>query len=111
VRVALLAFLISFLILPRQRSPTVNWLLPRPNACAAKAGRLFVTAGASKGVRSVRFYDGKRLISKQRRGSEGLFSAPWRTAKARHGRHVLRAVVTDRKGATASATRTVRVCR
>ena len=62
-------------------------------------------------MRSVRFYDGKRLISKQRSGSEGLFSAPWRTAKARHGRHVLRAVVTDRKGATASAPRTVRVCR
>jgi subtilisin family serine protease len=93
------------------KRPTVNWLLPRPNACVAKAERLFVTAGASKGVRSVRFFDGKRLVSKRRDGSEGLFSAPWRTAKAHRGRHVLRAIVTDRNGAAASATRTVRVCR
>ena len=68
-------------------------------------------AGATRGVRSVRFFDGKRLIATERRGSEGLFGAPWRTAKARAGRHVLRAVVTDRRGATASATRPVRVCR
>jgi hypothetical protein len=70
-----------------------------------------VIAGASRGVRSVRFFDGTRLIGTQRSGSEGLFSTPWRTAKARHGRHLLRAVVTDRRGATASATRLVRVCR
>ena len=93
------------------RRPTVNWLLPQPLACAARVERLFVTAGATRGVRSVRFLDGKRLIATERRGSEGLFGAPWRTAKARAGRHVLRAVVTDRRGATASATRAVRVCR
>jgi hypothetical protein len=62
-------------------------------------------------VRSVKFFDGKRLIATERRGSEGLFATPWRTAKARAGRHVLRAVVTDRRGATASGTRRVRVCR
>jgi minor extracellular serine protease Vpr len=89
--------------------PTVTWLLPRPRACAG--GGLFVLAGASHGVRSVKFFDGKRLISTQRQGAEGLFASPWRTAKARAGRHVLRAVVTDRRGATASATRRVRVCR
>ena len=89
--------------------PTLTWLLPRPRACAT--GGLFVLAGASHGVRSVKFFDGKRLIATERRGSEGLFATPWRTAKARAGRHVLRAVVTDRRGATASATRRVRVCR
>jgi hypothetical protein len=89
--------------------PTVTWLLPRPRACAA--GGLFVLAGASHGVRSVKFFDGKHLIATEKRGSEGLFTTRWRTRKARAGRHVLRAVVTDRGGATASATRRVRVCR
>jgi len=55
-------------------------------------------------VRSVKFFDGKRLIATEKRGSEGLFTTPWRTRKARAGRHVLRTVVTDRRGATASAT-------
>ena len=62
-------------------------------------------AGASHGVRSVKFFDGKQLIATEKRGSEGLFTTHWRTRKARAGRHVLRAVVTDRGGATASATR------
>ena len=91
--------------------PTLTWLLPRPLACASKTEALFVTAGASHGVRSVKFFDGKRLISTQRRGAEGLFGAQWHTAKARAGRHVLRAVVTDRRGATAAASRVARVCR
>ena len=56
-------------------------------------------AGASHGVRSVRFLDGKRLIATKRSGSEGLFGAAWHTAKTHAGRHVLRAVVTDRRGA------------
>jgi hypothetical protein len=59
----------------------------------------------------VKFFDGKRLISTQRSGGEGLFGARWRTRKAHAGRHVLRALVTDRRGATAAATRAVRVCR
>jgi len=91
--------------------PTVTWLVPRPLACANKGGNLAVIAGAEHGVRSVKFYDGKRLLGTDRRGSEGLFARPWRIAKARAGRHVLRAVVTDRRGATASATRRARVCR
>ena len=43
--------------------------------------------------------------------SLGLFGAKWRTRKAQPGPHVLRAVATDRRGATAVATRVVRVCR
>jgi hypothetical protein len=91
--------------------PTVTWLLPRPRACVSKVQGLFVTAGASRGVRSVRFFDGKHLIAKRTRGVESLYDTPWRTRKAHHGRHVLRAVVTDRRGRTASALRVVRVCR
>jgi len=62
-------------------------------------------------VRTVKFFDGKRALGTVKRGSEGLFSFQWRTKKAKHGRHVLRAVVTDRRGARAAATRVERVCR
>jgi hypothetical protein len=62
-------------------------------------------------VRSVSFFDGRHKLGTVRHGSEGLFSRQWRTAKAKRGRHVLRAVVTDRRGKTASATRVARVCR
>ena len=91
--------------------PTLTWLLPKPGACVRSQTSLFVVAGARRGVRSVRFYDGRRLIGTVRHGSEGLFGRPWSTAKAKRGRHVLRAVVTDRRGATASARRVVGVCR
>jgi hypothetical protein len=46
-----------------------------------------------------------------KQGVEGLYDAPWRTRKAHRGRHMLRVVVTDRSGRTASAHRLVRVCR
>ena len=91
--------------------PTVTWLLPKTEACAGKAEGLFVTAGSSRGVRSVTFFDGRRRIAKVKQGIEGLYVTPWRTGKAARGKHVLRAVATDRRGATASAKRVVRVCR
>ncbi len=91
--------------------PTLTWLLPRPKACVAKTEPLFVIAGASHGVRSVKFFDGKRRLGTVTHGSEGLFSLQWRTAKAKRGRHVLRVVVSDRRGARAAATRVARVCR
>jgi hypothetical protein len=91
--------------------PTATWLLPRPRACVPKTAGLFVLAGSTRGVRSVTFYDGKHRIAKVKRGFEGLFSTPWRTGKAHRGKHVLRAAVKDRRGATASASRLLRVCR
>jgi minor extracellular serine protease Vpr len=91
--------------------PTITWLLPRPRACVSRVEGLFVTAGSTRGVRSVRFFDGRRLIAKRTEGVESLYDTPWRTRKARRGRHVLRALVTDRRGKTASARRLVRVCR
>jgi hypothetical protein len=72
---------------------------------------LFVTAGSAHGVRSVRFFDGRRLIKNVPEGLESLYDTPWKTAKLQRGRHVLRAVVVDRRGRTASAKRVVRVCR
>jgi hypothetical protein len=77
----------------------------------ARVEPLFVSAGSARGVRSVRFFDGRKKIATVKRGLEGLYDTPWRNAKVRHGRHVLRAVVTDRRGKTASARRLVRVCR
>jgi hypothetical protein len=91
--------------------PTLTWLLPRPKACTAKTEPLFVIAGSSHGVRAVEFFDGKHKLGTVRHGTEGLFSLQWHTAKAKRSRHVLRAVVTDRHGAKAAATRVARVCR
>jgi hypothetical protein len=91
--------------------PTVTWLLPKALGCASKRAGLFVAAGSSRGVRSVQFFDGRRRVSRQRRGIEGLYAAQWKTGKAHRGRHLLRAVVTDRRGARATALRVVRVCR
>jgi subtilisin family serine protease len=91
--------------------PSVTWLLPRPRACVARIEPLFVNAGSSRGVRSVRFLDGKKSIATVKHGIETLYQTPWRTAKAHRGRHVLRAIVTDLRGRTAAASRVVRVCR
>jgi hypothetical protein len=91
--------------------PTVNWLLPKTRACVARVEGLFVTAGSTRGVRKVTFFDGARRIAIVKRGVEGLYDTPWRTRKAHRGRHLLRVVVTDRRGHTASARRLVRVCR
>jgi minor extracellular serine protease Vpr len=91
--------------------PTVSWLLPQPRACVTRTEPLFVTAGSTKRVRNVAFFDGKHRIATVKRGFEGLYDAAWRTRKAHRGKHVLRAVVTDRRGRTGSARRIVRVCR
>ncbi|MDX6507786.1 MAG: minor extracellular serine protease Vpr [Gaiellaceae bacterium] len=91
--------------------PRVTWLLPEARTCVARVEPLFVSAGSARGVRSVRFFDGRKKIATVKHGIEGLYDAQWRAAKARHGRHVLRAVLTDRRGKIAAASRIVRVCR
>ena len=90
-------------------SPVATWLLPARNACVDRREGLVVTAGSTHGIRSVAFYDGRRRLSVQR--GLDLFGMTWRTTKARHGRHVLRVVATDRRGKRAQARRIVRVCR
>ncbi len=91
--------------------PTITWLLPKRNECVTKPAGMIVSAGSRAGVRSVKFFDGKRLIAKRTRGVEGLFVADWKSGKAKRGRHVLRAVVTDRRGRHAQAQKIARVCR
>jgi hypothetical protein len=90
--------------------PTVTWLVPEVNECAAARTPLLVLAGSNGTVRSVRFYDGRKLVATVRRGSVGLYSATWRRGTAAKGRHTLRAVVTDANGRSATAERAVRVC-
>ena len=91
--------------------PTVTWLLPGARACVGKATPLVVAGGSPRGVRSVRFFAGHRRIAKRRGSPLGVYGATWRTKKASRGRHVLRVVLTDRRGRRAQARRVVRVCR
>jgi minor extracellular serine protease Vpr len=92
------------------RGATVTWLTPLARRCAARSVQLLVSAGASKRIRNVQFFDGKRRVRVVKRGVAGLYFTTWRTRSAKRGLHRLRAVV--RAGAQrAEATRVVRVCR
>ena len=91
--------------------PTVTWLLPDRNACAAPRTQLLVTAGSTRKVSGVAFFDGSRKIAVVKRGVLGLYTTIWRTAGARTGKHVLRVLAVDAGGRAAAAKRTLRVCR
>ena len=91
--------------------PVLTWLAPGARTCAARREGLLVAASSTARIRSVRFYDGKRGIATVRRNVAGLYSATWRAGRAAEGRHVLRAVVLDRRGRAFTARRVVRVCR
>ena len=92
------------------KGPSLSWLLPKPRACAARRESLLVSAGSTRPVRSVTFYDGGHKISRELGSFSGIYGTTWKTGKARRGRHVLLAVVRDRRGARAEARRIVRVC-
>ena len=91
--------------------PTLTWLIPRARACVRGPTPLLVSGGSPRGVRSVAFFVGHRRISKQRGTPVGVYATTWRAKKASRGRHVLRAVLTDRRGRRLQARRVVRVCR
>jgi hypothetical protein len=91
--------------------PTLTWLLPKRKACVGKPETLIVSAGSNRKVRSVTFLDGGHRIARQPGSSSGVYAATWKTRKAHRGRHVLVAVVRDRRGRRAEARRIVRVCR
>ncbi|MGE5689744.1 MAG: S8 family serine peptidase, partial [Pseudomonadota bacterium] len=91
--------------------PTVQWLYPDRGECVRGRTGLAVVASSTRRVRSVRFLDGRKPIATVRSGEAGVFTAVWPTAKAKRGRHVLRAVVTDARGRSATAERATRVCR
>jgi hypothetical protein len=92
------------------RGTTVQWLAPSSGACAQSPERLVVAVGSSRGIRSVRFYDGAKPLGSDR-AVAGLAAVDWPTKAARRGVHVLKAVAVDRSGHAVSATRAVRVCR
>ncbi len=91
--------------------PAVTWLVPDQRACAAARTDLVVLAGSTARVRSVRFFDGRRLVATDRTGPADLFTGSWRIRGAKKGAHTLRAVVTDSRGRSAETRRAVRVCR
>ena len=92
-------------------APTIQWLYPERRECAAARTQLVAVGGSTKAIRSVRFLDGRRTIATVRRSTAGLYGTTWRTAGATKGRHVLRAVIRDAAGRTATAERVVRICR
>ena len=96
---------------PAVNRPAVSWILPRRNACLAARQRLQVVASSSAVISSVGFFDGNRQIARVRRNVAGIYTLNWRTARARQGRHVLRAVASDVRGRESAATLQVRICR
>jgi subtilisin family serine protease len=90
--------------------PTLTWLVPETNACATGPQPLLVVASSNVALRSVQFFDGTRRVATDNSGAAGLYDATLRIARLAKGRHTLRAVVTDARGRSAAATRTIRVC-
>ncbi len=93
------------------RGTTATWLLPRGRGCVRGNQGLLVVANTTGRIQRVRFLDGKRPITTVTKGTSGLYTALWRTRKARHGRHRLRAVVESARGRDAVASRVVRLCK
>jgi hypothetical protein len=91
--------------------PTASWLVPNPNACVGATTRLVVVVGSTKKLKNVVFYDGKKKIRAKKADSAGLAFVDWKSNRAGKGKHVLRATVRDAGGRTATASRTVRVCK
>jgi hypothetical protein len=90
--------------------PSLTWLAPETNACATGPQPLLVVASSNVAIRSVQFFDGARRVATDRSGPAGLYDTTLRIARLAKGRHARRAVVTDARGRTAVATRTMRVC-
>jgi minor extracellular serine protease Vpr len=93
------------------RKPTVSWLVPKQNACLRTTTRLAVVAGSTRKLKTVVFADGGKRIGSRKPDSAGISFADWNVKKSKKGRHVLGATVRDAGGRTATARRTVRVCK
>jgi hypothetical protein len=93
------------------RGTAISWLMPSRSACVAKRQQLAVAVSSTRRLRLVRFYDGIRQIAVDRKPASGMSIATWHSAGAARGRHVLRAVAVAADGTSASAARTIRVCR
>jgi minor extracellular serine protease Vpr len=93
------------------RGTTISWLLPRNRGCLRGTQEILVLANTTRRIRTVRFFDGGRLIGRDRKGVAGLYSFTWKAGKARKGRHHLHAVALPTRGRRAVASRIVRVCK
>ncbi|MFO7572576.1 MAG: S8 family serine peptidase [Gaiellaceae bacterium] len=91
--------------------PAVSWLAPSAGACLAARQRLQVVATSTAVVSSVGFFDGNRQIGRVRKNVGGVYEMTWRTAGAKRGAHVLRAVASDVRGRESETKLAVRVCR
>src|SRR5205823_7845363 len=91
--------------------PTVSWLVPKQHACLRTTTRLAVVAGSTKKLRTVTFFDGGKKIRSNKPDGAGIAFADWKAKQAKKGKHVLRATVRDALGRTATASRSVRVCK
>ena len=90
--------------------PAITWIAPQASTCATKKERLVVLASDTARVSAVTFSDGARKVATVKSGVADIYGADWKTAGLAHGRHVLKAVVTDRAGRHVATSRTVRVC-
>ncbi|HEX4929908.1 MAG TPA: S8 family serine peptidase, partial [Gaiellaceae bacterium] len=58
--------------------PAVTWLSPEVSECTAAQAPLVVLASSTAAVRSVRFFDGRKLLATDKQGGAGLFTAVWK---------------------------------
>jgi len=91
------------------KKPTETWLLPSGGACVRKGDDLLVEAGASDGIKRLRFLLDGRKIAKAVRGPVHLWDGT--LGKLPKGRHVLSAVAVTHRGHSVIARMRVRTCR
>ena len=91
--------------------PTVSWLAPPPNVCAAKTEQLAVIGGALKKISQVAFTLDGKPIGVDKSGPLGLYSIAWKRGTVKKGNHVLAATLTDAGGKTAASARRIKICK
>ncbi|MFL5953564.1 MAG: S8 family serine peptidase [Gaiellaceae bacterium] len=91
--------------------PTVTWIQPPAHACALKNDQMVVVADSTKAVRQVAFTDNGKRVGVDKKGSGGVYSIPWKTAKLKKGRQHVVATVIDASGRKAAAGRVLRICK
>jgi subtilisin family serine protease len=91
--------------------PTVSWIEPPAGVCAVKHDQLTVVADSTAAVRRVVFAADGTSVGVDKGNVGPVYSHAWNTTKLRRGTHSLTATVTDAKGRTASARRTILVCK
>jgi subtilisin family serine protease len=90
--------------------PAITWVTPQASACALKKETLGVLASDTSKIAGVTFLDGAHPVGTDKTGVADIYDLSWNTAGLARGRHVLHAILTDRAGHKATATRIVRVC-